>query len=91
MDIRQLELPSSSIDVAIDKATLDAFIHGSIWDPPDDVKESVGRYVDEVCREGVEAGWTMVICYVSATTSCEATTAKERVEARGRGFGGSGW
>jgi hypothetical protein len=50
MDIRQLELPTASVDVAIDKGTLDAFIHGSLWDPPDDVRENVGRYVDEVCK-----------------------------------------
>lgn len=48
MDVRQLELPTSSIDIAIDKGTLDAFIHGSLWNPPDDVRENVGKYVDEV-------------------------------------------
>jgi EEF1A lysine methyltransferase 4 len=49
MDVRHLELPTASIDIAIDKGTLDAFIHGSLWDPPEDVRENVGRYVDEVC------------------------------------------
>lgn len=49
MDIRDMALiESGSIDVAIDKGTLDAMLHGSLWDPPDDVRESVGRYVDEV-------------------------------------------
>lgn len=48
MDVRQLELPDGSVDVAIDKGTLDAMIHGSVWDPPDDVRSNVGQYVDEV-------------------------------------------
>jgi len=48
MDVRQLRLPNCSIDVAIDKGTLDAMIHGSLWDPPADVRSNVGQYVDEV-------------------------------------------
>jgi hypothetical protein len=48
MDVRNLELPDASIDVAIDKGTLDAMIHGSLWDPPEDVRSNVGKYVDEV-------------------------------------------
>lgn len=60
MDVRNLELESASVEVAIDKGTLDAFIHGSLWDPPEDVRENVGKYVDEVCsischvREGTK-------------------------------------
>ncbi|KAI6714215.1 hypothetical protein JHW43_003252 [Diplocarpon mali] len=48
MDVRKLELEDSSIDLAIDKGTLDAFLHGSLWSPPDDVISNVGAYVDEV-------------------------------------------
>lgn len=48
MDVRELELPDGSVDVAIDKGTLDAMIHGSLWDPPADVRSNVGRYADEV-------------------------------------------
>lgn len=48
MDVRCLELPNRSVDVAIDKGTLDAMIHGSLWDPPEDVRCNVGEYVDEV-------------------------------------------
>lgn len=48
MDVRSLELPDGSVDVAIDKGTLDAMIHGSLWDPPEDVRSNVGKYVDEV-------------------------------------------
>lgn len=31
------------------QGTLDAMLHGSLWDPEDDVKENAGAYVDEVC------------------------------------------
>jgi hypothetical protein len=48
MDIRELQMPNESVDVAIDKGTLDAMIHGSLWDPPADVRRNVGKYVDEV-------------------------------------------
>ena len=48
MDIRQLEMLDRSVDIAIDKSTMDAMIHGSIWDPPEDVRRNVGQYVDEV-------------------------------------------
>jgi len=37
-----MEIENKTINVAIDKATLDAMIHGSLWDPPDDVRENVG-------------------------------------------------
>lgn len=42
-------IDDSSIDVAIDKGTLDAMISGSLWDPPDVVKTNTGLYIDEVC------------------------------------------
>ena len=48
MDVRDLQIPDASVDVAIDKGTLDAMIHGSLWDPPDDVRENVGKYANEV-------------------------------------------
>jgi hypothetical protein len=48
MDVRNLELGTALVDIAIIKGTLDDFIHGSLWDPPEDVRENVGRYVDEV-------------------------------------------
>ena len=50
MDIRDLKFEDASIDVAIDKGTLDALIHGSLWDPPVEVVENIGKYVDEVAR-----------------------------------------
>lgn len=32
------------------QGTLDAFLHGSMWDPPEDVRDNVGRYVDGVVK-----------------------------------------
>lgn len=48
-DVRQMnDIPSESVDVAFDKGTLDVWIHGSLWNPPDDVLANTGRYVREV-------------------------------------------
>ena len=48
-DVRDMPgIPSNSIDVAFDKATLDAMIYGSAWSPPDDVMENTGKYMNEV-------------------------------------------
>jgi EEF1A lysine methyltransferase 4 len=55
-------IPSSSIDVAFDKGTLDAMIHGSPWSPPDDVKDNSGRYLQEVHRVLKDGG---VFLYVT--------------------------
>ncbi|KAI8321272.1 S-adenosyl-L-methionine-dependent methyltransferase [Martensiomyces pterosporus] len=52
MDVRQLELESGSIDVAIDKGTLDALMceKGDVWEPSKELCENVAREVDEVER-----------------------------------------
>jgi ubiquinone/menaquinone biosynthesis C-methylase UbiE len=63
MDVRALDMPDASVDIAIDKATLDAFIHGSLWDPPNDVRENVGKYVDEVARVLKPGGFWLYITY----------------------------
>lgn len=48
-DVRDMKMiPSESIDIAFDKGTLDAMIHGSPWDPPDDVRNNTMRYMNEV-------------------------------------------
>lgn len=48
-DVRDMhDIPSGSVDVAFDKGTLDAMIHGSPWSPPDDVLDNTGRYINEV-------------------------------------------
>ncbi|KAK3051365.1 hypothetical protein LTR09_007388 [Extremus antarcticus] len=52
-DVRNLSaagLDDGSVDVAFDKGTLDAIIHGSPWDPPEDVLENTRKYMDEVVR-----------------------------------------
>ena len=51
-DVRDMhEISSASIDVAFDKGTLDAMIHGSPWSPPDEVLENTQRYIQEVCAD----------------------------------------
>tara|TARA_R110002003_G_scaffold6_2_gene273 strand:+ start:513 stop:827 length:315 start_codon:yes stop_codon:yes gene_type:complete len=48
-DVRDMtEIATKSVDVAFDKGTLDAMIHGSPWSPPDEVMENTGRYINEV-------------------------------------------
>ncbi|TVY84544.1 Endothelin-converting enzyme [Lachnellula suecica] len=63
MDVRGLKLDAASVNVAIDQGTLDAFLHGSLWDPPDDVRENVGKYVDEVARVLKPGGKWLYITY----------------------------
>ncbi|KAI1640845.1 S-adenosyl-L-methionine-dependent methyltransferase [Biscogniauxia mediterranea] len=51
MDVRHMDdIPSRSVDVAFDKGTLDAMIHGSPWSPPADVLDNTGQYLKEVSR-----------------------------------------
>ena len=51
-DVRHMtDVADSSMDVVIDKGTLDAMISGSLWDPPEVVKVNTGLYVDEVSLE----------------------------------------
>lgn len=49
-DVRHMDqIASDSVDVAFDKGTLDAMVHGDPWSPPDDVRENTGQYMREVC------------------------------------------
>ena len=60
-DVRQMDqIPSASVDVAFDKSTLDAMIHGSPWDPPDQVLDSTGRYVREVRSNSSCSGYVIM-------------------------------
>lgn len=54
MDVRHMDFQDASFDVAIDKATLDAMLYGSLWDPSDEVRKNVGDYVEEVSRARFE-------------------------------------
>ncbi|KAK6208651.1 hypothetical protein QIS74_12169 [Colletotrichum tabaci] len=51
-DVRDMPdaAPTGSVDVAFDKGTMDAMIHGSPWSPPDDVRDNTRRYLREVHR-----------------------------------------
>jgi hypothetical protein len=49
MDVRDMRgLDDASVDVAFDKGTLDAMIHGSPWSPPQDVRDNTFAYLREV-------------------------------------------
>ncbi|KAI9502199.1 hypothetical protein GGI26_003875 [Coemansia sp. RSA 1358] len=52
MDVRELGMDDGSIDVAIDKGTLDALMceKGDVWEPSAELCENVGREVSEVDR-----------------------------------------
>ncbi|KAJ2450898.1 hypothetical protein GGF42_004382 [Coemansia sp. RSA 2424] len=52
MDVRALNLDDGSVDVAIDKGTLDALMcdKGDVWEPSAELCENVAGEVDEVDR-----------------------------------------
>ncbi|KAF9869405.1 hypothetical protein CkaCkLH20_13122 [Colletotrichum karsti] len=64
-DVRDMPdaAPTKSIDVAFDKGTMDAMIHGSPWSPPDDVKDNTSRYLREVHRALKDEGVFLYITY----------------------------
>lgn len=48
-DVRNMvDVADGSVDVAFDKGTLDAMIHGSPWNPPEEVKDNTSKYMKEV-------------------------------------------
>ncbi|KAJ2735349.1 hypothetical protein H4S06_006709 [Coemansia sp. BCRC 34490] len=52
MDVREMHLDDGSIDVAVDKGTLDALLcdKGNVWEPSAELCENVRREVNEVDR-----------------------------------------
>jgi hypothetical protein len=51
MDVRDMQgVDDASVDVAFDKGTLDAMIHGSPWSPPQEVRDNTSAYLGEVRR-----------------------------------------
>jgi hypothetical protein len=51
-DLRDMkDINDKSVDVAFDKSTMDAMIHGSPWSPPKEVMDNTGRYLNEVSVE----------------------------------------
>jgi hypothetical protein len=48
-DLRDMTgIETNSVDIAFDKSTMDAMIHGSPWNPPEEVLKNTGMYIDEV-------------------------------------------
>ncbi|KAJ1724770.1 hypothetical protein LPJ53_000977 [Coemansia erecta] len=58
MDVREMALDDASIDVAIDKGTLDALMceKGDVWDPSPELCQNIAGEVDEVNRVLVPGG-----------------------------------
>ncbi|KAI1749272.1 S-adenosyl-L-methionine-dependent methyltransferase [Xylaria castorea] len=88
-DIRQMDrIPSHSIDVAFDKGTLDAMIHGSPWTPPPDVIDNIGRYMRELTRVLKPTGTFIYITYrqphfIRPLLNCKGTSWDIDVETLG--------
>ena len=52
MDVRNMDsLEDKSVQVAFDKGTLDAMIHGSPWSPPEMVRNNTRAYLREVSNQ----------------------------------------
>lgn len=63
-DVRDMhDLADGSVDIAFDKGTLDAMIHGSPWSPPDEVRENTGKYMREVHRVLKEDGLFLYVTF----------------------------
>ncbi|KAF2842610.1 hypothetical protein M501DRAFT_1005393 [Patellaria atrata CBS 101060] len=63
-DVRSMmEFANDEFDVAIDKGTLDSMLHGSLWDPPEDVRRDTGSYLDQVARVLRKEGRFLYITY----------------------------
>ena len=67
-DVRNMtNIPDKSIDIAFDKGTLDAMIHGSPWSPPESVVQNTGEYIKEVClplvHRDLNAKWDRLCVY----------------------------
>jgi hypothetical protein len=45
------------------QGTLDGMLYGSPWEPPDEVRENVGQYVDQVVRTLKPAGRLIYITW----------------------------
>jgi EEF1A lysine methyltransferase 4 len=96
IDVRDMEsIPTASVDVAFDKGTLDAMIHGSPWSPPEDTLENTGKYLCEVSRILKPDGVFLYVTYrqphlIKPLLECEGTNWDIEIEtlsASGGSFG----
>lgn len=63
-DIRNMDMiQDQSIDVAVDKGTLDAMVYGSGWNPPDEVKNNTRSYMNELHRVLKDDGLFLYITF----------------------------
>lgn len=66
-DIRNMDLlEDQSIDVALDKGTLDAMVYGSGWNPPDEVKNNTRSYMKELHRVLKDDGLFLYVTFRQA-------------------------
>lgn len=100
LDVRSMEenVPDASVDVAFDKGTLDAMIHGSPWSPPEDTIANTGKYLREVSRILKPTGVFLYVTFrqphlIKPLLMCEGTNWDIEIEilgASGGSFGYSG-
>lgn len=50
IDVRKVKFEDQSFDLVIDKGTMSCMVHGSVWDPPADVKANIEKCLNEVER-----------------------------------------
>lgn len=98
LDVRHMEenIPDASIDVAFDKGTLDAMIHGSPWSPPEDTIANTGMYLREVARVLKPSGIFLYVTYrqphlIKPLLACEGTNWDIEMEVLGASGGSFGY
>ncbi|XWX00070.1 hypothetical protein V2A60_008087 [Cordyceps javanica] len=97
VDVRQMEekIPDASVDVAFDKGTLDAMIHGSPWSPPEDTIANTGKYLREVSRVLKPHGVFLYVTFrqphfIKPLLMCEGTNWDVELEVLGASGGSFG-
>lgn len=98
LDVRRMDkdIPDASVDVAFDKGTLDAMIHGSPWSPPEDTITNTGKYLREVSRVLKPSGIFLYVTFrqphfVKPILECEGTNWDIEIETLGGSEGSFGY